>query len=91
MAPASYHTEILIPKYEQADKVKLLTPNHSLPFAIRWPNLNLNPLNPNIKIQILICYPYTFSIEVVGGDFYEVSIRFFLCDHILNSHDHSVL
>ena len=22
-------------------------------------------LNPNIKIQILICYPYTFSIEVV--------------------------
>ena len=28
--------------------------------------LGLNPLNPNIKIQILICYPYTFSIEVVG-------------------------
>ena len=26
----------------------------------------LNPLNPNIKIQILIRYPYTFSIEVVG-------------------------
>ena len=25
-----------------------------------------NPLNPNIKIQILICYPYTFSIEVVS-------------------------
>ena len=24
------------------------------------------PLNPNIKIQILICYPYAFSIEVVG-------------------------
>ena len=24
-----------------------------------------NPLNPNIKIQILICYPYTFSIDVV--------------------------
>ena len=34
MAPASYQTEILIPKYEQADKVKLLTPNHGLPFAI---------------------------------------------------------
>ena len=67
MAPASYHTEILIPKYGQVDKVKLLTPNHGLPFAIRWPNLNLNPLNPNIKIQILICYPCTFSIEVVGG------------------------
>ena len=28
--------------------------------------LLFNPLNPNIKIQILICYPYTFSIEVVG-------------------------
>ena len=26
----------------------------------------VNLLNPNIKIQILICYPYTFSIEVVG-------------------------
>ena len=24
----------------------------------------LNPLNPNIKIEILISYPYTFSIEV---------------------------
>ena len=28
--------------------------------------VKLNPLNPNIKIQILICYPYAFSIEVVG-------------------------
>ena len=26
----------------------------------------LIPLNSNIKIQILICYLYTFSIEVVG-------------------------
>ena len=26
----------------------------------------INPLNPNIKIEILICYLYTFSIEVVG-------------------------
>ena len=25
-----------------------------------------NPLNRNIKIQILICYPYMFSKEVVG-------------------------
>ena len=29
-------------------------------------NRELNPLNPNIKIQILICYPYTSSTEVVG-------------------------
>ena len=27
---------------------------------------HLDPLNPNIKIQILICYPYTFLIAVVG-------------------------
>ena len=26
----------------------------------------LNPLNPKIKIQILISYPYTFSVEVAG-------------------------
>ena len=27
---------------------------------------SFNSLKPTIKIQILICYPYTFSIEVVG-------------------------
>ena len=27
---------------------------------------DVNPLNPNIKIEILIYHPYTFSIEVVG-------------------------
>ena len=27
---------------------------------------DINPLNPNVKIEILICYLYTFSIEVVG-------------------------
>ena len=30
------------------------------------PEEDFNPLNPDIKIQILICYPYTFLIEVVG-------------------------
>ena len=25
----------------------------------------INPLNPNIKIQILICYPYRFPMKVV--------------------------
>ena len=29
-------------------------------------NDDVNPLSPYIKIQILISYPYTFSIEVVG-------------------------
>ena len=27
---------------------------------------HLNPLNPKIKVEILICYPYTFLIDVVG-------------------------
>ena len=38
-------------------------------------NLNglVNPLNPNIKIQILICYPYTFSIEVVGRIWWSIN------------------
>ena len=27
---------------------------------------DVNPLNSYIKIQIIICYPYTFSVEVVG-------------------------
>ena len=31
------------------------------------------PLNPNIKIQILICYPYAFSIEVVGRICWSIS------------------
>ena len=26
----------------------------------------VNPSNPNIKIKILICYSYTFSIQVLG-------------------------
>ena len=29
-------------------------------------NDDVNPLSPYIKIQILISYPYMFSIEVVG-------------------------
>ena len=40
----------------------------------------INPLNPNIKIQILICRPYMFS-----------SIRFIFCDQALNPHDRCVL
>ena len=55
----------------------------------KHPKTIVNPLNPSIKIQILICCPYTFSIEVVGR-IWEVSIRFILCDHVLYSHDHSV-
>ena len=27
--------------------------------------LSFNPLKPNVKIQILICYPYSFPTEVM--------------------------
>ena len=50
----------------------------------------LNPLNPRIKIEILIFCPYSFPIEVVGEVGKTLS-KFILCDHVLNSHDRSVL
>ena len=28
--------------------------------------MQFNPLNPKIKIKILLCRPYSFTIEVVG-------------------------
>ena len=31
----------------------------------------INPLNPKIKIEILIYCPYTFSIEVVGRTIFD--------------------
>ena len=44
-------------------------------------------LNPNIKIQILICCPYTFPVEVVRRSCW----RFIFCDHVLATPDRSVL
>ena len=38
----------------------------------------LNPLNPNIKIQILICYSYMFSIEVVRRISWSINKNCFL-------------
>ena len=35
-------------------------------YFLRKRGKNFNPLNPNVKIQILICYPYTFPIAEVG-------------------------
>ena len=40
MAVASYHRQILSPKYGQTGNVKPLTANRSLSFAVKWPNLN---------------------------------------------------
>ena len=50
----------------------------------------LNPLNPRNKIEILICCPYSFPIEVVGEVGKTLS-KFISCDHVLNPHDHSVV
>ena len=50
----------------------------------------LNPLGPKIKIKILICHPYSFTIEEVG-EVDKISSKYILCHHVLNSHDHSVL
>ena len=45
MAAASYHPRILSPKYGQTGNVKPLTANHSLSFAVKWPNLDLKVSN----------------------------------------------
>lgn len=52
--------------------------------------ITLNPVNPNIKIQILIyififCCPCTFLLEVVGR-ICSSAIRFIFSDHVHNSH-----
>ena len=49
----------------------------------------LSPLNPKIKIWILICCPYSFPTSLQLSD--KMSSKFILCDHVCNSHDHSVL
>ena len=48
--------------------------------------LSVNPLTPNIKEQILLSYPHTFLIKVLG-QVVKISKKFTLGDHILNSHD----
>ena len=58
MAAASYRPRILIPKYGQTDNVKPLTANCGLPFAVRWPNLDL-------KVSIFIPARW-LSSEILG-------------------------
>ena len=50
----------------------------------------LNPLHPKIKIGILICCPIHF-LSKQWGKVFKISSKFILCDHVRNSHDHSVL
>ena len=45
MAASSYHLWILSPKYGHTGNEEMLTENHGLPFAVRWPNLDLKVFN----------------------------------------------
>ena len=48
----------------------------------------LNSSNPKIKIEILICCPYTFPIEISGRWsrlLKKISSKIILCDAVLNS------
>ena len=72
-------------KRELTGRVLLTTPS---PVFLRL--MALNPLSPKIKIKILICHPYSFTIEEVG-EVDKISSKYILCDHVLNSHDRSVL
>ena len=44
------------------------------------------PFYPNIKIKIFICFPYTFSIELIGRSYQN----FNQIHHAINSRCHSV-
>ena len=47
--------------------------------------LCLNPLDPKIKLKILICCPYTLPVEVVGRiEVVKISSKFILCDPVAN-------
>ena len=64
-------------------------PFYSYYWYIKLIVIFLIPLNPKIKIWILICCPYSFPISLQLTD--KMSSKFILCDHVCNSHDHSVL
>ena len=53
-------------------------------------NTSFNPLNPKIKLWIVICCSYSF-LQKKWGEVNKISSKFILCDHVCNSHDHSVL
>ena len=73
-------------KRELTGRVLLITPS---PVFLKL--MALNALSPKIKIKILICHPYLFTIEEVGEVDNLISSKYIFCDHVLNSHDHSVL
>ena len=52
--------------------------------------LTINPLNPEIKIEFSFVAPIHF-LQTQWGEVDKISSKFILCDHVRNSHDHSVL
>ena len=73
-------------KRELTGRVLLTTPS---PVFLKL--MALNALSPKIKIKILICHPHSFTIEEVGEVDKLISSKYIFCDHVLNSHDRSVL
>ena len=51
---------------------------------------SFNPLNPKIKIKISFVTPIHL-LQKHWGEVDKISSKFILCDHVLNSRDHSVL
>ena len=50
-------------------------------------SLPFKPYDQNLNSH---CYPLFIPTDVVG-EFDKISSKFILCDHVSNSHDHSVL
>ena len=69
MAAASNHPRILIPKYGQMDNVKPLTANRGLPFAVRWPNLDLRVSIGHDLPWVLATFLARFPVSVTARGF----------------------
>ena len=69
MAAASNHPRILIPKYGQMDNVKPLTANRGLPFAVRWPNLDLRVSIGYDLPWVLATFLARFPVSVTARGF----------------------
>ena len=52
MAAVSYHPRIVSPKYGQTGNVIPLTANRGLPFAVRWPNLDLKVSKKSFRTYV---------------------------------------
>ena len=57
---------------------------------ILWPEVLLNPLNPRSKFEFSFVAPIHF-LQKWWGEVDKISSKFIICDHVRNSHDHSVL